>query len=914
MLRAFIQAIAAETGGLSELKAQAAALAHAVKRLEHRIPRLERMAAATAPPAAIAPPAASGGDDAPHADGSEAEAAIDEALAEVLESKMPKINLAEPPLDAHVETRVFVVPTADPARVRWVCGHDAASTAAAAESAGGYAEFIATAQGAASVIGCGVLKTCTLLAGDMAAAAPLPPLIDLATIVARPSTMAGAAASPHALAAAYFDFRCADIIGVPNAVPNAEQWALVHAFEQNRNIVCRAVAGAGKTTTMLMCACRRPRANVVLLTYSKQLQLGVEKRAAGRLKAYTYHSAAGRCYGCVVGNDDAIGDCVRRPPPTPLAFDVLMIDEAQDMTPHYFTLVRHLLMANPCAQVVVVGDELQTINEFMGARKEFVTHAPELFASFSHSPWVARRLRVSHRLTPATAAFVNSQLYRAPLIIGGNHAAPNVMPVYIAAANATDYTAELADVVRYAIKTYGIGGVFVLAASTNMAKLGPLADLVRLRLADVPLYVPNDDGGRVDAELLKGKLPILTFNKSKGLERPCVILLAFDESHFDKFNRDWAAIDTIPNILTVAATRASAQLFVLTSGKRTLRTIDCETLDAVADVRGRAATPRVRARHESEKPRPLPVSRLVRHQHPDLVRAALDMVEIAPLRNGDGSRIRYTQKIDFGSRCEDVSFVYGTVAPVLAEIARDGDSAFGANLETPRIVRSAAEIKPYSNDITAAEHKAYPRQFWEQIAAVNRKASRNRTAGDLARVAVARDAMWEGRHHIARQVKDYDWVDPAALRGLRDTCIRALADISGRFEVAMSRSVGKFDICGRADFVEGKSGIIWEFKCVESLCKEHVLQLACYLAIRGGGEGRLLSLATGETWQVKLTAAASAPLLLLLAKKAHVATADIFEYVADYDRRQFGCAFAEVYRDVAPAAAGGRGLADLLAD
>jgi hypothetical protein len=687
----------------------------------------------------------------------------------------------------------------------------------------------------------------------------------------------------------------------PGSTPSEEQWMILHAFERGFHLVCRAVAGAGKTSTLLMCTRRVPRAAYLLLTYNKQLQLDAAKRARPGTTVLTYHAAAGRCYGRSVPNDEIFAHCVKYAPETPLRFKYLFIDEAQDMTLEYFALVRYLIRANPDAQVIVVGDSLQAINEYKGARPEFLTEAARLYSSMTPGEWCSRKLSISHRLTPKTAAFVNNHLYGESIIVGGNTRAPDVLPLYITGRTKDAVTKALAGAVQAAVAKYGADGVFVLAPSVrnlNNSK-SPLSDLVRRHLAGVPTFVAGQEDATIDADLIRGKLAIMSFNSAKGCERRCVIVVGADETYFDFFDKTWDKPDSIPNVVTVAATRASEQLVLVVNSQRTLRTINYQKLSIDANVQctvgSRPQPPAIRPRPPL-KERPLSVTDLVRHLHPETIRVAMDMVLVLEVTPGVGAAGRAAalktrammrpppNKIRFDSYFEDLGFVYGIIAPVLAEIGRTGTTAFGVGLDTPTIVTKASDVRPFSTDITQAEYDAYPAQFWEMVSSAALTDVESRTMDEWGRLAVARHAIEGGHHHLARQVSHYNWIESAAINDARDTILAALQGVSGAFEVRLpSFAVGANVIVGRADFIEDASKIIWEFKNASEFREEYVLQLACYLALAGGGDGILLSVLRREAWQVSVAPENAQKLLHTLAGKARGPVVDIFTLIDQYD-------------------------------
>lgn len=684
--------------------------------------------------------------------------------------------------------------------------------------------------------------------------------------------------------------RYLEIKGSPlgSTPPTGEQWAVITTFELGRNVLCQAVAGAGKTTTLLLCAARAPAARFLALTYNKRLQLDMEQRAPPNVTVLTYHAAAGRAYGGLIRTDEQFRSHARMAPETPPRFDVILIDEAQDMRVEYYAFVRHLCAANPGARMIVVGDELQSINEYRGAHPGFLTEAPALYRASTRREWVHCRLAVSHRLTPATATFVNVHLYQAHVIVGGNHRDADRRPVYIAASGKSAVVKALAVATKAAIGEFGPEGVFVLAPSVRdlATKRSPVAELVRRHLAGIPVFVAGDDV-RVDEGLTRGKLAVLSFNAIKGCERPCVIVVGLDETYFRYFNREWADRGRLPNILTVAATRASKLLIVIASAKDTLRSVVSARLSEDAAVRGVPAPPRVRPAPVRPRKSSVGIPRFVRHLPPEVAREAMELVvsRSTPELDAPGGRWPDRQgRVKFGGPLtEDLLFVYGTLAPVLAEVARRGASGFGAGLESPEIVATPEEVKPFGNQITEDEYAAYPAQFWDLVAGAGARAGGDRSPADWAVLAVAHHAIQGGRHHIARQVSHYEWVDGDALAAARDVVLHALAGLDGDFAVRAQGRVGLKTICGVADFVEAKSGTAWDFKLGE-LTEEHELQLACYLALRGGGEGRLVSILCRETRVVFVDEDDASPLLALLAGRVVAEAAPAVEaLIAEFD-------------------------------
>ena len=121
--------------------------------------------------------------------------------------------------------------------------------------------------------------------------------------------------------------------------PSAEQAAVVASVSERVNVACEAVAGSGKTTTVLHCAREVPHLRFLVLTYNARLKLQTRQRAKelglSNLEVHSFHAMAARYYAPDCRNDETLRRLVDAdaPPHSRAVFDCLIIDEAQDLTP-----------------------------------------------------------------------------------------------------------------------------------------------------------------------------------------------------------------------------------------------------------------------------------------------------------------------------------------------------------------------------------------------------------------------------------------------------------------------------------------------------------------------------------------------------------------------------------------------------
>lgn len=87
-------------------------------------------------------------------------------------------------------------------------------------------------------------------------------------------------------------------------------------------------------------------------------------------------------------------------------------------------------------------------------------------------------------------------------------------------------------------------------------------------------------------------------------------------------------------------------------------------------------------------------------------------------------------------------------------------------------------------------------------------------------------------------------------RKYEDTTTRCTA--SSSFKCKFVKQVGEYEIAGVAAYVDPVLDQVWDFRCVSDLSGEHVMQLACCLALSGRKVGKLHLLLSGRIVEVRL--------------------------------------------------------------
>ena len=339
-----------------------------------------------------------------------------------------------------------------------------------------------------------------------------------------------------------------------------EQLNIINTIKENKNVICDAVAGSGKTTTVLELAKALPDKLILQITYNSILRHEVKDKAKDikNIKIHSYHSLYVNYYNTYAYSDIIINNVIdnNTPPIKELPkFDIIVIDEVQDMTILFYSAILKFtndLQKN--VQYLLLGDKNQTVYDFKGADNRFLTLAIDLYPNSVVLP-----LSHSFRVTVSIANFVNFVLlgkYRIKTFKKGS----NVN--YLICNTFKIYNFLIKKIKEFLKNGYKPSDIFILCPSFKSKKLNPVKLLENeLIKSNIPCYV-YDSSKKLDEIVIKNKVVFTTFHKSKGTERKIVIVYNFDSSYFNFFNKT-APKNECPPSIYVALTRASEHLFLL---------------------------------------------------------------------------------------------------------------------------------------------------------------------------------------------------------------------------------------------------------------------------------------------------------------------------------------------------------------
>ena len=130
--------------------------------------------------------------------------------------------------------------------------------------------------------------------------------------------------------------------------PSEEQQTIINNIKNGYNVVVEAVAGSGKSTTILSLAKQFPEKEILQLTYNSSLRLDVREQVQNlellNLQVHTFHSLAVKYYCKNAHTDTGIRNVLyeKKQPLSHTKLDILVIDENQDTSELYFAHAKFL--------------------------------------------------------------------------------------------------------------------------------------------------------------------------------------------------------------------------------------------------------------------------------------------------------------------------------------------------------------------------------------------------------------------------------------------------------------------------------------------------------------------------------------------------------------------------------------------
>lgn len=321
---------------------------------------------------------------------------------------------------------------------------------------------------------------------------------------------------------------------------SSEQQLFIEKALQGKNILVDACIGSGKTTAIQNLCNELPNNKKVLyLTYNKLLKLDAKAKINRKNVTVTnYHGFAYmflKRNGISVGISDLIQTFIRERPSVG-KYDVLIIDEYQDIEQELAQLLEMVKENSPDIQIIAVGDMEQKIYDK-------TTLDVELFMKEFLEDHTRLKFTQCFRLSDGLASMLG-RVWKKQIKGVNNY------------CKVEEMTKE--DVVPFLAEQIP-ADILCLGARTGAMSdtLNTLEEMYPLKFNKKTVYATisdNDSMGKTEPK--EDSAIFTTYDSSKGLERKICVVFDFTESYWNvRISKPQQSYTILRNIFCVAASR-----------------------------------------------------------------------------------------------------------------------------------------------------------------------------------------------------------------------------------------------------------------------------------------------------------------------------------------------------------------------
>lgn len=334
-----------------------------------------------------------------------------------------------------------------------------------------------------------------------------------------------------------------------------EQKEFIKQALEGKNILVDACIGSGKTTTIQFLCDEIPKEKQVLyLTYNKILKLDAQLKIKEKnITVTNYHSFAQialKRQGVHVGVSDLIQRFNHDKPPI-RKYDVLILDEYQDIETEFAELLNYIKAVNKSIQIIAVGDMNQKIYDKTSLNVE-------TFIADFLGDYIQLQFTQCFRLSSELAGMLGKVWGKK--IIGVNE-------------NCKVEIMQLQDVVSY-LADQNPRDILCLGK-----REGDLSETLNLLEENWPekfnkntVYASIADKNTTGATSPKKDSAIFTtYDSSKGLERKVCVIFDFTEEYWTlRMGIPQQKYEILRNIFCVAASRGKERIIFVNNEKKLL--------------------------------------------------------------------------------------------------------------------------------------------------------------------------------------------------------------------------------------------------------------------------------------------------------------------------------------------------------
>jgi hypothetical protein len=607
---------------------------------------------------------------------------------------------------------------------------------------------------------------------------------------------------------------------------------------ENNNVIIDSIAGCGKTTTNLHIALKFNTLKILLLTYNSKLRIETKTRIKNEninnLEVHTYHSFCYKNYlnGC---KDDMT---IRRILNNKMKllnnnnYDLLILDEAQDINPLYYELICKIFKDNnKNIKICILGDKYQSIYNYQGSDERFIVLGNKLF-NFNSFSWSDCKLSISYRITDKMADFVNNCLLNNDRMKANNKS--DYKPRYLI-CNVFNDIKHIYDEVKYYLSKKNITyeDIFILAPSVkgNKSPVKKLANM--LSNNKIPIYIPNNDDEELNENVLNNKIVFSSFHKTKGLERKVIIIFNFDSTYFDYYNKDKNP-NFCTNDLYVACTRGKEYLSLIHhSENKFLPFIKKENLNIYCDF---ILDKNIKYNKNNDLSKNdinfnTSITDLIKHLSHEVINDCIEMTNIINVqKNREKINIPSTTEQKYGE--EIVCDITGTLIPNYYEYKHKNSMTIYNN------ILKLLDDNYIDNMI---QQQKFNELFNEKNRDKMKKKLKNinlKKINKLLYITNIWNSFTNELNFKINQINNYNWLSIENF----NKCIKRLTKCINKlnnneniitenekfFSIEKKEELLNRRLNGYIDCIDNNNNV-FEFKCTDELSDENYLQLICYM-------------------------------------------------------------------------------------
>lgn len=339
-----------------------------------------------------------------------------------------------------------------------------------------------------------------------------------------------------------------------------EQRELLIQVQSGKNVLVDACIGSGKTTAIQVLCNTFKNKKILYLTYNKLLKIDAQSKIKGRnVYVQNYHGfASGALFRINVrcGISDLIQVFNKRKPPIS-NYDLLVIDEYQDIEQETAEMLEYIKTCNPHIQIVAVGDMQQKIYD-----KTTLRVLP--FMKGFLGQYELLHFTYCFRLCPMFAEELGRIWQKK--IVGVN-------------LNCSVLEMKLEEVVEF-LAQQNLEDILCLGSRTgSMSRvLNELEENYPYKFNKATVYASIQDNDGEKTIPTKNTAIFTTYDSSKGLERKICVVFDYTQEYWElRLGMPMTSYEIMRNIFCVAASRGKEKIiFARDSNKRRKETPLCE--------------------------------------------------------------------------------------------------------------------------------------------------------------------------------------------------------------------------------------------------------------------------------------------------------------------------------------------------